>query len=61
MNEDQLTLLLIKGAIAELPADEQQQVHAVTQQIRDVMAAYPSGSAAMAIALLGAELAALDV
>ncbi|KZE34224.1 hypothetical protein [Crenobacter luteus] len=58
MTQDQLTLLLIKGTIADLPDADRQKVDEATRQVRELLAIYPEGHAALALALLGAELAA---
>lgn len=58
MTQDQLTLLLIKGTIADLPDEDRQKVDEATRQVREVLAAYPEGHATLALALLSAELAA---
>lgn len=58
MTQDQLTLLLIKGTIADLPGEDRCKVDAAAKQLREIMDAYPEGHASMALALLAAELAA---
>ncbi|WP_293766611.1 hypothetical protein [uncultured Aquitalea sp.] len=58
MTQDELTLLLIKGAIADLPDEDKQQVYLAIEQIREAMAAYPEDHAALALTLLTTELAA---
>lgn len=57
MTNEQETLLLIKGTIASLPADQQQKVAEVAETIRGLMATHPPYGL-MAVALVGAELAA---
>ncbi|EPS1205498.1 TPA: hypothetical protein ACKP07_004974 [Serratia marcescens] len=58
MTEEQATLLLVKGTIADLPAETQESVKKCVASIRELLAAYPNGEAHIALALLGAELAA---
>jgi hypothetical protein len=58
MNHDQLVRLVILGAIANLPATEQENVHAAAVRIRTVLADYPDSAGAMALALVGAEVTA---
>lgn len=58
MNQDQLTLLLIKGAITDLPPTDQAVVEACVKQLRDVLAAFTPEHGAFALSLLGAEAAA---
>lgn len=58
MTQDKLTLLLIKGTIADLPDEDRQKVNEATRQVREVLAAYLEGHAMLALALLSAELAA---
>jgi hypothetical protein len=54
MNKDQETILLIKGAISELPADQVAKCHECADQIRQAIA--KAGDAGlMALALVGAE------
>ena len=57
MTNEQQTLLLIKGTIASLPADQQQKVAECADQLRKLMADNPPHGL-MAVALVGAELAA---
>lgn len=52
MTEDQQTLLLIKGAISEMPEEQRTKVAAHADQIRTITAS-PEGL--MAFALVGAE------
>lgn len=53
-DQDKLTLLLIKGSIADLPADDQTRVQQAAQQLRDVVKA-AGDHGVMAMALVGAE------
>lgn len=56
MNEDQITLLAIKGAISELPAHQREACEEFAEHLRRMVleAGYPVG--ALAFALVGAEL-----
>ena len=57
MTEEQTTLLLIKGALSEFGADEQQKVNACADQLRSILEA--NGKHGLwALGLVGAELAA---
>lgn len=58
MTEDEATLLLIKGTIADLPPETQEAVKQCVARFNEVLAAYPNGEAHLALALLGAEMAA---
>jgi hypothetical protein len=50
------TLLLIKGAISELPAEEQHLVNEAADEIRRVIRANKAGIGAIAVTLVVAEL-----
>ena len=52
----QLTLLLIKGAITEFPEEQRKTIERLTESIRKIVETSDLGP--IAIALLGAELAA---
>lgn len=60
MTEEQATLLLVKGTIAELPAEAQESVKKCVASIRELLAASPNGEGHIALALLVAEQAATD-
>lgn len=60
MSEEQLTLLLIKGAIADLPAEDQAQVQTCVQQLRNALGAFRPEHGMLALSLLGAEAAAKE-
>jgi hypothetical protein len=51
-----LTLLLIKDAISQLPAEGQHQVKEAADEIRSVIRANKEGIGAIAIALVCAEM-----
>lgn len=55
MSEEETMLLLIKGTIATLTAEQQSQVSERAQQLREL--ACKDGVGAMALALVGAEQA----
>lgn len=59
MNEAQLQLLLIRGAIAGMPEADRQGVELAAVKLREVIALH-NDHGKMALALLGAELAAED-
>jgi hypothetical protein len=59
MNEAQQQLLLIRGAIYALPEAERQGVELAAAKLREVVALH-NDHGVMALALLGAELAAKD-
>lgn len=56
MTRDDETVLLFKGLIASLPANQQQNVQQCTDAIRKLLSDYPGGEATVAIGLLCAEL-----
>ena len=56
MTEHEQTLLMIKGVISELPKNIQAEIQTVAADLRAKVKANPH--LAMAIALVGAELAA---
>ncbi|MCU7371608.1 hypothetical protein PEC18_12295 [Paucibacter sp. O1-1] len=59
MNEDEQTLLLIKGAITEATPLQQQTINACAQDLRDrikLAEATEQGMGIMAFALVGAEV-----
>lgn len=58
MSQDQLTLLLIKSAIADLPPADRAAVEVCVNQLRDVLAAFTPEHGAFALGLMGAEAAA---
>lgn len=58
MTGEEQTLLMIRGAIASLPEKEQAAVSAAVAAVRDVLKQHEEGAAIMALAQLGAELAA---
>jgi len=55
MNYDQQTLLLIKGAIADMPEADRLQVEDAARRLRETLSLYPTGHAQVALALVGAE------
>lgn len=57
MTEEQQTLVLIKGAIFDLPAADQQKVQAAAEIIRQVSQTH-GVYGSLALALVGAEAAA---
>lgn len=59
-DQDELTLLLIKGSIADLPAADQARVQQAAQQLRDVVEA-AGDHGVMAMALVGAELQVMSL
>lgn len=59
MNEAQLQLLLIRGAIAGMPEADRRGVELAAVKLREVIALH-NDHGKMALALLGAELAAED-
>lgn len=59
MTDDQITILAIKGAIAELPTEQAQKCAELATTIREMIVTH--GEAAIyAIALIGAELQASE-
>lgn len=59
MTEERQTLLIIKGAIAELPDADRQGVELAAAKLREVVLLH-NDHGKMALALVGAELAAED-
>lgn len=57
MKQEKIVLLMIRGAISEAPADDREKIKAAETEIRAVVAKYP-GHAQIAVALIGAEIAA---
>ena len=57
MNEDQATLLMIKGTIADLPETDRKGVQLAAAQLRAVVKQH-NDHGVMAFALVGAELQA---
>ena len=55
MNENQVTLLLIKGAMADLPEADRQGVELAAAKLREILALH-NDHGLMAFALVGAEL-----
>lgn len=58
MTKDQATLYLIQGVIREMPQETQDAINKVAEQLRSIRSENPEGVVDMAIALIGAELAA---
>lgn len=58
MTEEHLTLLIVRNAVAEMTNTDQEKLQAAAVRIRAVLADYPAGHGAMALALIGAEMAA---
>ena len=56
MNYDEQTLLMFKGLVASLPEEQQAKVKEAEKKLRDVMADYPEGEAAIAFGLIGAQM-----
>lgn len=59
MTQEQETLLLIKGSISELSAEHQQAIKDCVADVRNRLAA-AGAVAGYVVALLGAELAAME-
>ena len=57
MNQEQVALLLIKGAITDLPEADRKGVELAAVKLREVIALH-NDHGVMAMALVGAELAA---
>ena len=57
MNEDQATLLMIKGAIADLPESDRKGVLLAAAKLREVVKQH-NDHGVMAFALVGAEMQA---
>ncbi len=57
MNEEEQTLLVIRGTIAGMPEDDQIRVKSIAQTLRNVLEA-GGAHAQLALALVGAEQAA---
>lgn len=58
MTEEEATLLMIKGSIADLPPDMQENVKQCVARINEVLAEYPNGEGLIALGLRCAEFAA---
>lgn len=57
MTTEKLQLLLIRGAIAELPVDDRKGIEIAAEKLREVVATH-NDHGKMALALVGAEWAA---
>ncbi len=57
MTEERVQLLLIRGAIAELPEADRQGIELAASKLREVVGTH-NDHGLMALALVGAELAA---
>lgn len=57
MTTEEETVLMIKGTIADMPADRQQKIKAIADMLRWIVAA-DAEHALIAMGLVGAELAA---
>lgn len=60
MNPEQETFLVIAGTISQLPAEQQECINDMAEHIRAMIRAASDGEGAIAVALIGAELAAND-
>jgi len=58
MTDEQLTVLAIKGAIAELPPDLREQCNAMVEHLRRMVTDAGDVIGPLAVALVGAELQA---
>jgi hypothetical protein len=58
MTEDQKTILMFKGMIASLPADQQGKVEQAAQEIKSIIADYPDGEAVVALGLVATQIQA---
>lgn len=56
MNQEQVTLLLIKGAIADLPETDRKGIELAAANLREIITLH-NDHGLMAMALVGAELA----
>ena len=57
MTPEEETVLMIKGTIADMPAEKQQKIKAIADMLRWIVAA-DADNALVAMGLVGAELAA---
>lgn len=55
MTAEQQTILMIKGLITELPADQAEACHEVAQHLRRVIESAGEPVGTLALALIGAE------
>ena len=58
MSDEQQTLLVIRGAISTLPPESQEAIAEMAEHIRRMIRTAAQGEGALAVALVGAELAA---
>ncbi|WP_394789089.1 hypothetical protein [Rhodoferax sp.] len=58
MSPEKQTLLLIRGALYELPKDDRARIEDVAQQLRDLVKVAGAAHGGFALALVGAEAAA---
>lgn len=58
MTQEEMVVMMIKGAIEELPSAEREQCKELAEQIRHMRKAAGDPVGSMAIVLVGAELAA---
>ena len=57
MTAEQHTVILIKCSIESLPAESQESIKEIAECIRRIVKNAPDGEGAMALVLVGAELA----
>ncbi|CDG86903.1 conserved hypothetical protein [Xenorhabdus bovienii str. feltiae Florida] len=55
MTEDEQTLLMFKGLIAELPEDSRKNYEQCIKIVRQLLIDYPNGEALIALGYIGAE------
>lgn|GEM_PF-6612903 len=58
MTEEQLTALAIRGLVSQLPQPSQDRIFALVGKIQSMMKELPDDEGPMAIALIGADMAA---
>ncbi|QES77163.1 hypothetical protein F3Y08_04915 [Proteus mirabilis] len=55
MTQDEQTLLMFKGMVAELPEQSRAKVEHCIAEINKLLAEYPDGEALLAVGYIGAE------
>ncbi|WP_279203784.1 hypothetical protein [Obesumbacterium proteus] len=56
MTQDEVTILMLKGLIASLPEEMQQNVQTCRESLQELLSHYPDGEAVIALGLTVAEI-----
>lgn len=58
MSDEEMLLLLVKGTIADLPAQDKEAFDRCNQAVRDALKSVPEHVSTLVVGLIGAELQA---